>query len=123
MSDPAATIDGMPAFAVVGPYVAILLASCLPTQIWRWLGVLLAGRVDESSEIFVWVKSVATALVAGVIAKLILTPGGALAETPVLLRIGAIAVGFAAYLACGKRLAFGILATEVVLVGGWLTLR
>lgn len=112
-----------PALVTLGPYLAILVGACLPTQVWRWLGVMLAGRVDDNSEVFIWVKAVATALVASVIAKLILTPGGELGTTPVLLRIGAIAAGFAAYLATGKRLAVGIIATEAVLILGWLALR
>ena len=31
------------------PYLFILLAGWLPTDVWRWLGVLSAGRFDESS--------------------------------------------------------------------------
>ncbi|ORE94713.1 AzlD domain-containing protein [Acuticoccus yangtzensis] len=105
-----------------GTYLAILVAAALPTQVWRWIGVVLAGRMAETSEIFVWVKAVATALVAAVVAQLILNPGGAVADTPLLLRIGAIAAGFAVYLASGKTLAFGILTTEALLIGGWLAL-
>lgn len=112
-----------PALATVGPYLGILIGAALPTQIWRWIGVVFAGRMDDSSQVFTWIKAVATALVASVVAKLILSPAGPLGETPVALRIAAAAAGFAAYLATGRRLAFGIGAAELVLVGGWLALR
>lgn len=108
--------------AALGPYLAILVGAALPTQVWRWLGVLLAGRMDDRSDVLVFVKAVATALVAAVIADLILNPSGPLATTPVALRVGAAAGGFATYLVAGRRLAVGIAAAEAVLVGGWLLL-
>lgn len=123
MNDAPSLAETAPALATVGPYVAILVGACLPTQVWRWLGVMLAGRVDDNSEIFIWVKAVATALVASVIAKLILSPSGELGQTPVILRLAAIAAGFAVYLVTGKRLALGIVITEAVLILGWLILR
>ena len=117
------SVDAAPAFADVGIYLGILIGACLPTQVWRWIGVLFAGKLDDSSEIFTWIKAVATALVASVVAKLILSPGGALEATPVLLRVGAVAAGFATYLVAGRRLGLGILVTEVVLLGGGFTLH
>ena len=106
----------------MSPYLAILLAAALPTHLWRWLGVALAGRLDDAGEVFTFVKAVATALVAAVIADLILNPSGPLATTPQTLRIAAAAAGFVVYLAGGRRLALGIAAAEAVLIGGWLAL-
>ena len=57
------------------------------------LGLAVARGVDEDSEFFVWARAVAVAVLAGVIAKLILFPPGALAAVPVSLRLGAIACG------------------------------
>ncbi|MEM6761604.1 MAG: AzlD domain-containing protein [Pseudomonadota bacterium] len=102
------------------PLLAIVLAAALPTHMWRWLGVLFAGRLDEQSEIFIFVKAVATALVAALIAKLVIFPNGPLATLPVVVRLGAAALGFAAYLVGGKRLAFGVVTAEVVIVAAWL---
>jgi hypothetical protein len=71
------------------PYLFILIAGALATDIWRFLGVYLAGGIAEDSDLLVLVRCVATALVAAVIANLIVFPSGALAETPAALRIGA----------------------------------
>ncbi|RAH98147.1 branched-chain amino acid transport [Acuticoccus sediminis] len=122
MTPPSGT-ETLPALTTFGPYLAILVGAALPTQIWRWLGVMLAGRVGDASEVFIWVKAVATALVASVVAKLILSPGADLATTPLALRVGAVAAGFALYLATGRRLWLGIVVTEAVLLTGWLLLR
>jgi hypothetical protein len=49
---------------------------------------------------------------------LIIFPAGALAATPLALRIAAAIASFLAYLAAGKRVFVGILAGEAVLLGG-----
>lgn len=101
------------------PYLFILLAGGLATDIWRWLGVLAGDRLHEDSEALIWVRAVATALVAGVIGKLILFPAGALAAAPVALRLGAAAAGFAAFAAARQSVFVGVLTAEAVLLGGW----
>lgn len=104
------------------PYVFVLVAGFLATEMWRWIGVLVGARLDEASPALAWVRAVATALVAGVISKMLLSPGGALATTPALLRIIAAGIGLAAYLALGRRLFIGVAAAEAVLIAGWLAL-
>ena len=42
-------------------------------------GLWFAGGVDEGSEVLVWVRAVATAILAGVIAQILVHPPGALA--------------------------------------------
>lgn len=100
------------------PYAFVILAGTLPTDIWRWLGVFLAGKVQDDSEIFIWIRAVATALVAAVIAKLILFPAGALAEISLLLRLMAVASGFAIYWWGWRNILIGVLTAECVLMLG-----
>ncbi|PHP65060.1 branched-chain amino acid transport [Zhengella mangrovi] len=102
------------------PYVFIVLAGWLPTDVWRWAGVALGGRLDETSRWMVLVRCVATALVAAVIGNLVVYPQGPLGDLPVALRIGALAAGFAAYLLAGKRMIAGILTAEAALFAGVL---
>jgi hypothetical protein len=104
------------------PYAMILVAGWLATDIWRWLGVFASGKLREDSELFIYVRSVATALVAGVIARLILFPIGALEETPMALRIVAVVAGFAAYLGSREKIVVGVAVADAILVGGWLFL-
>ena len=73
--------------ADLNPYVALILVGFLPNEIWRWLGMIFARRIDESSEIVVWVRAVATAILAGVIAQLVFEPPGALATTHLYLSL------------------------------------
>ena len=80
----------------------LLVAGVIPNQIWRMLGLWLGGGVDEGSELLVWVRAVATAILAGVIAQILVQPPGALASVPDWLRYGAVAAGFAGFHADAK---------------------
>ena len=102
------------------PYVFIALAGWIATDIWRWAGVLAGSRLKDDSPLLVWVRSVATALVAAVIAKLVLYPSGELAGFPLMLRLGAAAIGFGVFLVAGKKPWIGILTAVLLLMGGKL---
>ena len=68
-----------------------------------------------------WVRAVATAILAGVIAQIVVQPPGALASVPDLLRYGAVAAGFAVFLLSRKSIFAGVIAGEIVLLAGkWL---
>ena len=102
--------------------LVLLLAGILPNEIWRMLGLWLGGGIDESSEVLVWVKAVATAILAGVIAQILVVPPGALASVPAALRYGAVAAGFLAFLGLRRSIFWGVAVGEVVLLSGtwWL---
>ena len=100
------------------PYVFILIAGWLATDIWRFSGVLLGKRLSETSQAFVLVRAIATALVAAVISRLVLFPTGALAETPMILRAGAAVIGFGAFLLTGQRVAVGVGTSVLILLAG-----
>jgi Branched-chain amino acid transport protein (AzlD) len=98
------------------PYLVVIIIGFLPTEVWRVLGVLAGKGLSEESELFQWVKVVATALVASVVAKLILAPTGALAAVPLGARVFAIVAGIAAMLATNRSILAGLLAGELTLI-------
>jgi len=106
----------------LGPYVALVLVGFLPNEIWRFLGIIVARRLDEGSELLVWVRAVATAVLAGVIAELVLTPPGPLVYIPMPARVGALAAGFVAFLLVGRSIFVGVLVGELTLAAGALLL-
>lgn len=105
----------------LAPYAVLILVGYLPNEVWRVFGLVLARGLNEDSEIVVWSRAVATAILAGVIAKLIVFPSGALAEIPLGVRVSAAVGGFLAYFVA-KRSAFaGVFVGEAILLaGGWL---
>jgi len=100
--------------------VVLLLAGVIPNQIWRMLGLWLGGGLDEGSDLLMWVKAVATAILAGVIAEILVHPPGALASVPDALRYGALIVGFIVFSLTKRSIFAGVVSGEVVmLVGKW----
>ena len=100
----------------------LLLAGFLPNEAWRMMGLWLGGGVDEGSELLVWVRAVATAILAGVIAQILVQPPGALAGVPDWLRYSAVAAGFAVFMLTRRSIFAGVVCGEIVLVAGkwWL---
>jgi hypothetical protein len=105
-------------------YVVLLMVGFLPSDIWRLLGVLISRGIDEESELLVWVRAVATAVLAGVIAKILFFPPGALATMPLSVRLAAIGCGFVAFLLARRSVFAGLVVGEAVLItGGFLLVR
>ena len=102
------------------PYVVLILVGVLPNEIWRWLGFALARGIDEGSEIIVWVRAVATSVLAAVIAKLIFFAPGALASVPLSVRLIAMTAGFAGFIAFRRSVFAGVATGEAVLILGAL---
>ena len=105
-------------------YIVLVLVGFLPADIWRLLGVIVGRGLDEESELLVWVRSVATAVLAGVIAKILFFPPGSLAAMPLSVRVSAIVCGFAAFLLVRRSVFVGLAVGETVLIaGGFLLAR
>lgn len=102
--------------------VVLLLAGVIPNQIWRMLGLWLGGGLDEGSDLLMWVKAVATSILAGVIAEILVRPPGALASVPDFLRYGALVVGFIVFMLTRRSIFAGVVSGEVVMLAGkwWL---
>jgi hypothetical protein len=100
------------------PYLALILVGFLPNEVWRALGLVLARGLNEDSQIVLWARAVATAILAGVIAKLILFPSGELAHIPITIRVTAGVCGFLAFLLIKRSVFAGVLAGELVLLAG-----
>ena len=107
----------------VGDWHALLLlvfAGFLPNEIWRMVGLWFSRGVNESSEVLVWVRAIATAILAGVIAQILVKPPGALASVPDMLRYGAVVAGFAVFLLTKRSIFAGVAGGEItMLLGKW----
>ncbi|WP_316175147.1 AzlD domain-containing protein [Bradyrhizobium sp. SZCCHNRI1073] len=105
--------------------VVLLVAGVIPNQIWRLLGLWFGSGLDEGSDLLMWVKAVATAILAGVIAQILVQPPGALASVPWGLRYGAVVAvvaGLAAFMASRRSIFAGVVCGEAAMLAGkwWL---
>lgn len=101
-----------------GTAALIVAIALLAHEPWRWLGLYVGRDLDIDGAVFRWVRAVATAMVAGLVMRLLLFPAGALAGVPMGLRLAAFAAGIAVFYAAKRNLAAGVLGGSLTLVAG-----
>ena len=106
------------------PFVLLLLVGFLPNELWRAFGLVLGRGINDDSEWVVLSRAVATAIIAGVVAKLIVFSGGGLNTIPIGVRVGAAVAGFAAFVLVRRSVFVGVAVGEaLLLLGGFLSSR
>ncbi len=109
--------------ATLSVTMAALIAlslGALVTYFWRFLGVLLSGRIDVGSPLFQWVGAVSYALLAALIARMIVLPlGPPLDATPLAYRLVATVLALAVFFATRRNLLLGVIGGA----GGLILLR
>ncbi len=93
----------------------IVVAGALTTYVWRVLGVMLAERIDPEGELLLWVRCVATSIVAALCAGIVLSPNRILAVTSLDARIIAMAAGVACFYIFRCNTGAGVAASVVAL--------
>jgi hypothetical protein len=109
-------MSGFGVDGALAPYLILILFGFLPSEVWRFTSVFAARRIDENSEIFVYVRTVAAVLLVGIVGKLIFTPSGALAMVPLAARLGALAFGTAAFLISRRSVVAAVFAGEAAIL-------
>lgn len=107
---------------VLESFLVMTAIALLVHEPWRWAGYMLGRRLNPEDEIFKWVKSVSTALVAALAARLLLFPSGALAGIPMWLRIAAFLLGIAVFYLTGRAAWIGVCAGAALIAAGKLML-
>ena len=107
----------------LAPYVLMIVVGFLPSEVWRWAGVLIGRSLSPDSPVLEWVRLVATALLSAVVAKLLISPNGALLAVPLWGRFGGVAAGFAGFFLFRRSLIAGVVCGEAVLISAawWAT--
>lgn len=103
-----------------GGYLTLVLVGFLATEVWRWLGLAVGSRLDVAGAPFQWVRAVATALVSGLVTRMLLFPAGALVAVPLWMRLTAFAGGVSLYLLLGRNVAAGVGAAAALLMAAQL---
>ncbi|MDX1374677.1 MAG: AzlD domain-containing protein [Burkholderiales bacterium] len=95
----------------------LVVACALATYVWRGLGAAISGRVRAEGPLFTWLGCVAYAMLAGLVARIIVMPHGALEVTELWQRLGGAAVALAVYfLLTRKNLFVGVIAGGAAIV-------
>lgn len=101
-------------------YLLMLAVAALAHEPWRWAGYAVGRNLNPEDEIFKWVRSVSTALVSAMAARLVLFPAGALASVPLAVRIAAFALGLYVFQRTGRTAWKGVCAGAAFILLGKL---
>jgi len=101
-------------FSLSNPYVIITLVAIV-TYIPRGLGAFLSGHIDADSSLVEWITCIAYALMAGLVVRMLVLPIGALTDTSIWVRLGAVAVGLMVFYGTRKSIGLGVLAGSLSL--------
>jgi branched-subunit amino acid transport protein len=88
--------------------LALLLLAPLGTFLLRGVGVVGAGQLQQDTPLFRWIGCVAFAIAAGIMAKILFIPSGALSEASLIARLGGAAVGLLIFFSFGRRILWGL---------------
>ena len=102
---------------LVGGMWGLLLLVSLSTYLWRAGGVLIAAHIDPKGSLAQWFTCIAYGMLAGLISRIMLMPIGILADTPLIDRLAALAIGFVVFFAMKRSLLPGtLISTAIFLV-------
>jgi len=101
--------------SIYSPLLIITLAAAA-TYASRALGTLLSGKITVDSAMIDWITCVTYALLAGLVARMIWMPIGALTATPDWMRFTAAATGLIVFGLTRKSVGFGVLAGSAVMI-------
>ncbi len=95
-------------------WLTLAIAGTAANEIWRIAGVWLSRGVDPVGPVMLWVRDVSTALVAGLVARMLLVPAGELAAIGTIVRLLAFGTGVVAYMLSGRHLAIALACAEAM---------
>ena len=70
--------------------VIVILVTSFATYLSRFLGVVSAEKIKETSKIFRWFNCLAYSTLAALIARIVIFPAGVLAEADHFIRLSLI---------------------------------
>ena len=94
----------------------LIAGAFVVTYMWRGLGVALGGGLSLEGPLFRWVAAVAYAMLAGLIARMIVLPLGALGTTPIAERLLAAGIALAVFLLSRRNMLLAVFSGAAALV-------
>tara|TARA_B100000676_G_C18075383_1_gene847273 strand:+ start:2653 stop:2979 length:327 start_codon:yes stop_codon:yes gene_type:complete len=97
-------------------WVALIL-GILVSFAWRVAGVYVSDKINPQEPIFLWIQSVAYALLAALVARMVVFPSGPLEDTLLWHRLFAGIVAIIMFYLTRRRLLIGVSFGALVFIG------
>ena len=95
--------------------VIIIIVTSLATYLSRFLGVISARKIRETSKMFRWFNCLAYSTLAALIARIIIFPSGSLSEVDYLLRFIVVISSILVFYLTKKNLVYPTLFSVIIL--------
>ena len=100
---------------MVNNILIILVVTSLATYLSRFLGVVSAERIKETSKIFRWFNCLAYSTLAALIAKIVIFPSGNLSEVDYFSRFLVIISSILVFFLTKKNIVYPTLFSAIML--------
>ena len=93
----------------------VIIVTSLATYLSRFLGVVSAEKIKETSKMFRWFNCLAYSTLAALIARIVIFPSGALSEVDYLIRFIVVILSIAIFYLTKKNLVYPTLFSAIML--------
>ena len=95
--------------------IIVIIITSLATYLSRFLGVVSAEKIKETSKMFRWFNCLAYSTLASLIARLVIFPSGNLSEVDYLIRIIVVISSIIIFYWTKKNLVYPTLFSAIML--------
>ncbi len=95
--------------------IIVIVVTSIATYLSRFLGVVSAEKIKETSKMFRWFNCLAYSTLAALIARIIIFPSGTLAEVDYLIRFIVVVLSVAVFYLTKKNLVYPTLFSAIIL--------
>jgi len=95
--------------------VIVIIITSFATYLSRFLGVVSAEKIKETSKMFRWFNCLAYSTLAALIARIVIFPSGSLSEVDYLIRFIVIILSIAIFYLTKKNLVYPTLFSAIIL--------
>ena len=93
----------------------VIIVTSLATYLSRFLGVVSAERIKETSKMFRWFNCLAYSTLAALIARIVIFPSGTLSEVDYLIRFIVVFLSIVIFYLTKKNLVYPTLFSAIML--------
>ena len=93
----------------------IIIITSLATYLSRFLGVVSAEKIKETSKMFRWFNCLAYSTLAALIARIVIFPSGSLSEVDYLIRFIVVVLSVVVFYFTKKNLVYPTLFSAIIL--------
>ena len=93
----------------------VIIVTSLATYLSRFLGVVSAEKIKETSKMFRWFNCLAYSTLAALIARIVIFPSGTLSEVDYLIRFIVVFLSIIIFYLTKKNLVYPTLLSAIML--------